>query len=106
VVKGKFISNNWDFFSCFDGISVLPQADNNARVVFWQACSGTTYEAHRRKIEGLFPFTISPVQQIWYFYKRNAKWHCTVSERGYMGWKPVFTIEPDEFSKINKMIKS
>ena len=81
-VNGHYISNSWDFFNCFDGISIM-----DGSVVLWQACSGTTFRDHQKKIEKLFPFTKIPIQEIDYFHKVGARWHFSITRRTLMGWQ-------------------
>ena len=87
-IKDHYVSNNWDFFNCFDGISV-----KEGSVILWQACSGTTFRVHKKKIEKLFPFTIMPVQELDYFYKSRSRWHFSITRRTRIGWQYIGDVE-------------
>lgn len=82
LVEGKYVSTNWDFFGCFDGISI-----REGEVILWQSCSGTTFAEHRRNIEKKFPLTMMPIQEIDYFYKDKGRWQFTRHRRTGLGWQ-------------------
>ena len=79
--NGKVLSNRSDFFGVWDIIGL-----KNNKVFMFQVCSGTTFNAHRRKIEDNFPFTMNPEQYIIYYYKERGRWKFTLHKRVESGW--------------------
>jgi len=81
IIHGRYVSNNHDFFNCFDLIAL-----KDDKVRFIQVCSGTTLEDHKRKIDRTFPYTSNPIQEIVYFYKMKNRWMHVSHLRVVSGW--------------------
>ena len=79
--NGRVLSNRSDFFGVGDIIGL-----KNNKVFMFQVCSGTTFNAHRRKIEDNFPFTMNPEQYIIYYYKERGRWTFTLHKRTETAW--------------------
>ena len=91
--NGRIISNRSDLFGAWDIISM-----KNNRVVLFQVCSGTKYDAHIRKIVDKlkFPLTKNPEQVVVYYYKEKNRWKFNLTLRTPAGWIPK---TPDELLK-------
>lgn len=79
--NGRVLSNRSDFFGVWDIVAM-----KNNKVYVFQVCSGTKFNAHRRKIEDNFPFTVNPEQYIIYYYKEKGRWKFTLHERTETEW--------------------
>jgi hypothetical protein len=79
--NGRIMSHRSDFFGVWDLVAM-----KNNKVYVFQVCSGTKFNAHRRKIEDNFPFTVNPEQYIVYYYKEKGRWTFTLHKRTESAW--------------------